>query len=68
MSWLVKMLIRGYQIGISPYFGKVCRFEPSCSEYAIEAIDKHGCLKGCVKTVNRLRKCGPWHPGGIDKP
>ncbi len=68
MKFLMKILIKAYQLCIAPYFGKVCRFEPSCSEYAIQSIDKYGCTKGCVKTAKRLAKCGPWHPGGVDQP
>lgn len=58
--------IYGYQAAISGLLGHCCRFEPSCSTYAIEAIQTHGCLTGCLHTLRRLVRCHPWHPGGID--
>ena len=51
---------------ISPFFGQNCRFYPSCSNYAIEAIRVHGSIKGSWLTFKRLVKCGPWHKGGVD--
>lgn len=59
-------LIRFYQRWISPLLGANCRFYPSCSCYAHDAIAVHGPLKGCVLTVRRLLRCHPWHPGGYD--
>ena len=59
-------IIRGYQLLISPLLGPVCRFEPSCSHYAVEAIRRHGACYGAGLTVTRLLKCHPWHPGGFD--
>ena len=61
-------LIKLYQWTISPLIGQVCRFHPSCSHYAIEAIHKHGPWRGALLTLKRLAKCGPWHPGGVDNP
>jgi putative membrane protein insertion efficiency factor len=61
------LLIRFYQLAISPFIGKCCRFYPSCSEYGIEAIKAHGALYGIWLTAKRLGKCHPWHPGGIDE-
>ncbi|EQM95339.1 hypothetical protein OFAG_02357 [Oxalobacter formigenes HOxBLS] len=66
LKWLFIVLIRGYQLCISPYLGQNCRFYPSCSQYALEAISVHGCLKGCFLTLIRLCKCHPFHPGGLD--
>lgn len=66
LKWLFIVLIRGYQLCISPYLGQNCRFYPSCSQYAIQAISAHGCLKGCFLTLVRLCKCHPFHPGGFD--
>lgn len=60
-------LIRGYQITLSPYFGQGCRFHPTCSHYAMQALDAHGPLGGLWLTVRRLLRCHPWHPGGIDE-
>ncbi len=66
MARLLAWLLRGYQRVISPLFPARCRFYPSCSEYARQALLKHGALRGGWLTLNRLLKCGPWHPGGHD--
>lgn len=69
MKLLAKALvamIRLYQLTLSPYFGQQCRFSPTCSQYTIEAIDKHGALVGLSYGVRRIGKCHPWHPGGHD--
>jgi putative membrane protein insertion efficiency factor len=58
--------IRGYRYLISPWVGNQCRFYPSCSHYAEEAINTHGFIKGGYLTGRRLLKCHPWHSGGID--
>ncbi len=60
------LLIRGYQLGISPLMGRSCRFHPSCSQYAIEALRTHGALRGMWLTVCRVGRCHPWHSGGHD--
>ncbi len=59
-------LVRGYQIVISPLIGPRCRFIPTCSQYAIEAINSHGFAKGAWLTSKRLLKCHPFNPGGCD--
>jgi putative membrane protein insertion efficiency factor len=59
-------LIRAYQLAISPMLGNRCRFFPSCSEYAMEALEKHGPLRGLWLGVRRVGRCHPWHPGGYD--
>jgi putative membrane protein insertion efficiency factor len=59
-------LIRLYQWTLSPLLGPKCRFYPSCSNYALEAIQRFGILHGSWLTVRRLGRCHPWHPGGID--
>jgi putative membrane protein insertion efficiency factor len=59
-------LLRGYQLGISPLIGPSCRFHPSCSEYAIQAIRRHGVGRGLRLTAARLLRCHPFHPGGFD--
>lgn len=59
-------LIRIYQWCISPFLGSHCRFEPSCSHYAAEALKKHGLARGTYLCLNRIRKCHPWHEGGLD--
>ncbi|XZE52315.1 membrane protein insertion efficiency factor YidD [Planctomycetaceae bacterium SH139] len=61
-------LIRFYQRGISPLLGPSCRFTPTCSQYAIEAIGKYGIIVGGWKAVRRILRCHPWHPGGYDPP
>ncbi len=66
MRYVLKYLIRGYQLAISPLFGPSCRFYPSCSHYAIEAIETHGSLRGVWLTVKRISRCHPWHEGGFD--
>jgi putative membrane protein insertion efficiency factor len=59
-------VIRGYQKFISPGLPPSCRFYPSCSQYAIEAIARHGALKGSWLAARRLARCHPFHPGGVD--
>jgi putative membrane protein insertion efficiency factor len=59
-------LLRGYQRFISPALPPTCRFSPSCSAYAIEALQVHGLARGTVLTAWRLLRCAPWHPGGVD--
>jgi len=60
------LLIRGYQIAISPALPPSCRFTPTCSQYAIEAISRYGALKGAWLAARRLSRCHPFHPGGPD--
>jgi uncharacterized protein len=67
-SVLLIMPVRFYQIVIGPMLPKVCRYYPSCSEYFIQAVEKHGACKGCVKGVWRICRCGPWTHGGYDPP
>lgn len=66
MRHLLILFIRGYQYLISPLLGPACRFEPTCSHYAAEAIHRHGAFYGTGLTLARLLKCHPFHPGGID--
>ncbi|MEL7449206.1 MAG: membrane protein insertion efficiency factor YidD [Pseudomonadota bacterium] len=60
------LLIRVYQRVLSPLMAPSCRFYPTCSSYAIEAIERHGHLRGTWLAVRRLVRCHPWHPGGVD--
>ena len=59
-------VIRTYQYLISPMLGSRCRFEPSCAEYAVEALRRHGLLAGLWLSLRRLGRCHPWCPGGYD--
>lgn len=59
-------LIRIYQYAISPLLGRNCRFHPNCSEYAVEALQRHGVLRGFGLALYRIGRCHPWHPGGYD--
>ncbi len=58
--------IKLYQLILSPLLGSNCRFEPTCSQYFIEAVEMNGALKGSAMGIKRLLKCHPWHPGGFD--
>ena len=58
--------VRGYQLLLRPVLGASCRFEPSCSHYAIGALRTHGALVGTALSARRILRCNPWHPGGID--
>lgn len=66
MRTILKALIRFYQTAISPWFGARCRFHPSCSNYALEAIEVHGATKGTWLTIKRILKCHPLTKGGFD--
>ena len=66
MRKVVTALLRGYRYLISPLLGPSCRFYPTCSSYAIEAIERHGITRGIWLTLRRLIRCNPWHPGGVD--
>ena len=59
-------LIRFYQRAISPYFPACCRYTPTCSQYALEAVRKYGALKGGYLALRRILRCHPFHPGGYD--
>jgi hypothetical protein len=63
---LLVIAIRGYQLALSPFLGSACRFAPSCSEYAIEAVRRHGPLQGSWLGVRRIARCHPFHSGGLD--
>lgn len=66
MRHVLKILIRAYQLVLSPLLGPRCRFYPSCSHYAIEAIESHGALRGSWMSAKRICRCHPFNPGGFD--
>jgi putative membrane protein insertion efficiency factor len=66
MRVVLLLALRGYQYAIRPLLGANCRFYPSCSDYAREAIDRHGAAKGCWLAMRRIVRCHPYHPGGCD--
>ena len=59
-------LVRGYRYLLSPWWGNQCRFSPTCSEYAIQALRRHGAWKGSLLALRRVSRCHPWHAGGFD--
>lgn len=66
MQKLLILLIGAYRYGISPFLGSNCRYHPTCSCYAQEAIASHGALRGMWLTIRRVSRCHPWHEGGWD--
>jgi putative membrane protein insertion efficiency factor len=66
LVWPLVLVIRAYQLAISPMLGNRCRFYPSCSDYSMEALQRHGLLRGLWLGVRRIGRCHPWHPGGYD--
>ncbi len=66
MSGALVLLVRLYQWTLRPFIGAHCRFEPSCSHYAIEALQQHGPLRGTALATGRVLRCNPWTPGGFD--
>ncbi len=68
MKRLLLVLIRLYQLLLSPLLGNVCRFEPSCSRYAAACLENHGALRGSWLALKRIGRCHPFHPGGFDPP
>ena len=67
MKYLLIGFLKLYRLLISPLYGEVCRYYPSCSAYALEAVQVHGSIKGSWLAVRRLARCHPWAPGGVDK-
>jgi uncharacterized protein len=66
MRFLILGLIRAYQLLLSPLFPPACRFYPSCSHYAAVAVEEYGVTQGLLLALQRLARCNPWHPGGVD--
>jgi uncharacterized protein len=72
LRWLLSAFLIGgvrfYQVCLRPLLPAVCRFQPSCSEYMIQAVTKYGPVRGGWRGVCRICRCHPWHPGGYDPP
>lgn len=66
VSWVLLLLVRMYVIFLSPFLGGACKFYPSCSNYAREAIERHGARRGTLLALKRLLRCHPFTPGGVD--
>ena len=66
MRALLLALVRGYRLLLSPWLGSACRFEPTCSAYALQALERHGAAMGSYLTAARLVRCHPWCAGGPD--
>ena len=66
MQVILIRLVRGYQLAISPLLPASCRYYPSCSAYALEALERYGALKGMRLTIGRILRCHPFRPGGYD--
>ena len=66
MKLLLVLLVRGYQVALSPLLPSSCRYYPTCSHYAIEALEKHGALRGGWLALKRIGRCHPFRPGGYD--
>ncbi len=67
MNYSLIKIIKLYQVTLSLFVGQHCRFLPTCSNYAIDAIKSHGAMKGLYLASNRICRCHPWAPGGIDE-
>jgi putative membrane protein insertion efficiency factor len=66
IRWGLLAAIRSYQYIVSPWLGPACRFDPSCSQFALESIEEYGVIRGVGHSLHRLMKCHPFHPGGHD--
>jgi putative membrane protein insertion efficiency factor len=66
VRWVLIQLLRAYRFAISPLYGEVCRYYPSCSAYALRAVEFHGAVRGSWLAARRLLRCHPWTPGGYD--
>jgi uncharacterized protein len=66
MTRILLLCLRAYRFALSPLFGNQCRFAPTCSQFAIEAIERFGPVRGCALALGRVLRCNPWHAGGWD--
>ncbi|SIT90459.1 hypothetical protein SAMN05421665_3117 [Yoonia rosea] len=65
-AYIVSLPVRAYRLVLSPWVGMSCRYHPTCSAYSLEALEKHGAIKGSYLTVRRILRCHPWGGSGID--
>ena len=65
-AYIVSLPVRAYRVVLSPWVGHGCRYQPTCSAYSLEALEKHGAIKGTYLTVRRIMRCHPWGASGID--
>jgi putative membrane protein insertion efficiency factor len=63
---LLMLIVRGYRFLLKPWLGSACRFEPTCSQYALDALERHGAVGGALLAAGRLLRCHPWCDGGCD--
>jgi uncharacterized protein len=66
MKYVLIWLLKGYRFAISPLYGQVCRYHPTCSAYALEAVQMHGAVRGTWLAMRRVARCHPWAAGGLD--
>ena len=66
LAYIVSLPVRAYRVVLSPWVGHGCRYQPTCSAYSLEALEKHGAIKGTYLTVRRIMRCHPWGGSGID--
>jgi len=66
IAWLLRAFVRGYQLLVRPLLPGACRYEPSCSRYALDALERHGAMAGSWLAVRRVLRCHPWSEGGYD--
>ncbi|WP_106745365.1 membrane protein insertion efficiency factor YidD [Yoonia maritima] len=66
LAYVVSLPVRAYRLVLSPWIGNSCRFHPTCSVYSLEALEKHGAIKGSWLTIRRIGRCHPWADGGVD--
>jgi putative membrane protein insertion efficiency factor len=65
-AYIVSLPVRAYRLVLSPWVGTSCRYQPTCSAYSLEALEKHGAIKGSYLTIRRILRCHPWGGSGID--
>ncbi|MEL7107018.1 MAG: membrane protein insertion efficiency factor YidD [Pseudomonadota bacterium] len=66
LAWVISLPVRAYRLVLSPWVGMSCRYHPTCSAYALEALEKHGGLKGTWLAARRIARCHPWGGSGVD--